>query len=142
MLGRYVPRPELQVKKHGASDEAAATAAAVLDKIFWALSPLNLDMLRGLSIQLHIIPQGKQFTDVAEFKKTIQITPRGSAVRLGSRIVFAVREEDIAEGFIPAQESARVVARFALPTGEQALLQSLSTSERRKAAPGSPARRH
>jgi hypothetical protein len=125
MLGRFVPLPQLEVKKHGAPDAAAAAASAVMDKVFSGLSPLNVDFLRGLSIQLHIIPLGKQITDVAEFRRTSQTTPLGSAVRLGSRIVFAVREEDIAEGFIPAQESARVVARFALTRGDQQWLQRL-----------------
>ena len=94
---RFVPRPELDVKKHGASDEVVAAAAAVMDKMFWSLSPSNVDILRGLSIHLHIIPRGKKATDVAEFRKLKDKTaPNGrsydsvravDAMRSGSRIV-------------------------------------------------------
>ena len=133
MLGRFVPLPELDVKRHGASDEAVAAAAAVMDKMFRGLSPLNIDLLRGLSIHLHIIPHGKQVTDVAEFRKQRgQTTPDGTAMRLGSRIVYAVREAAIPEGFVPAQESARVVARFALTKSEQQWLQGLFNERKQK----------
>ena len=142
MSGGFVPRPELDVKKHGASDEAVAAAAAVMDKIFWGLSPLNVDILRGLSIHLHIIPRGKKATDVAEFRKLKDKTaPNGrsydsvravDAMRSGSRIEYAVGEESVVEGYIVAQESARVVARFALTKSEQQWLQSLFNERKQK----------
>jgi hypothetical protein len=133
MLDRFVPLPQLDVKKHGASDVAVTAAAAVMDKIFSGLSPLNVDFLRGLSIHLHIIPHGKQVTDIAEFRKQRgQTAFDGTAMRLGSRIVYAVAEESIAEGFVVAQESARVVARFALRKSEQQWLQSLFNERKQK----------
>lgn len=142
ILGRFVPLPELDVKKHGVSDEAVAAATAVMDKIFWGLSPSNVDILRGLSIHLHIIPQGKNATDLAEFRKLKDKTaPTGGsydsvrvvdAIRSRSRIEYAVGEESIVEGFIVAQESARVVARFALTKSEQQWLQSLFNERKQK----------
>jgi hypothetical protein len=113
MVGRFVPRPELDVKKHGASDEAVAAATAVMDKLFWSLRPSNVDILRGLSIHLHIIPCSKKATDVAEFRKLKDKTaPNGrsydsvravDAMRSGSRIEYAVGEESIVEGFVVAR---------------------------------------
>ena len=142
MLGRFVPLPELDVKKHGASDQAVAAAAAVMNKMFWGLSPLNIDLLRGLSIHLHIIPHGKKATDVAEFRKLKdKPAPNGrsydsvravDAMRSGSRIEYAVGEESIVEGFVVAQESARVVARFALRKSDQQWLQSLFNERKQK----------
>ena len=142
MLGRFVPRPELDVKKHGASDEAVAAAAAVMDKMFWGLSPSNVDIFLGLSIHLHIIPRGKKATDVPEFRKLKDKTaPNGrsydsvravDAMRSGSRIEYAVGEESIVESFVVAQESARVVARFALTKSEQQSLQSLFNERKQK----------
>jgi hypothetical protein len=145
ILARRVPDLQLDVKQHGASDEAVKEATAVMNKVFWSLSPANAGLLHRLSIQLHIIPHRKQLTDIPEFKK-LRGTPASNGrpyeslratggIQSGSRIHYAAGEETIVRmdgvlpyyhtGFVVAYESGRVVARFALTKGQQQRLQNL-----------------
>lgn len=153
IFARRLPDLQLDVKKHGGSDEAVAEATALMNKIFWSLSPANVALLRGLSIQLHIIPHGKQLTDVTEFRKLRgKTTPDGKpyeslratgGMRLGSRILYAAGEETIIRvdgvlpyyhgGFVVAYESGHVVARFALTKSQQQRLQNAFDERRRTA---------
>ena len=153
VFARRPPAPLLEVKKHGVSDQAVAEATAVMNRIFWSLSPLSEDLLRGLSIQLHLVPHGKPLTDISEFRKLRgTTTPDGKpfeslratgGLRTGSRIVYGAGEETIVRidgvlpyyqwGYVVALESARVVARFALTKSQQERLQRLFDERRRTA---------
>jgi hypothetical protein len=153
IFARYVPDLQLSVKQHGASDEAVAEATALMKRIFLGLSPTNAGLLRGLPIELHIIPHGKQLTDIADFRKLRgKTTPDGQpyeslrgtgGMRSGSRIVYAAGEETLVridgvlpyyhKGYVVAHETGHVVARFALTKSQQQILQNLFDERRRTA---------
>lgn len=99
------PDPTLKVVDHGTSQAASTAAKERMTEILSNLKDSNRGKLRGLTIELHIIPHDKKLTDLPEFASLKGVKThdgrlyddlRGvGGTKVGSVIRYAVAEEQL-----------------------------------------------
>ncbi len=97
--------PSFRVIDHGASPAAVKVAHERMAEILGALRPGNLAQIKGLTVELHLIPHDKKLTDLPEYaslKGTKTFDGRlyddlrgAGGMRVGNTIRYAVAEEEL-----------------------------------------------
>lgn len=97
--------PNLVVVAHGASADAVRQARIEMNRILGNLAPANRARLRGVRIEMHIIPHNRRLTDLAPFAHLrgtrtfdgrLWDDVRGiGGIRSGNVIRYAVAEEQL-----------------------------------------------
>ncbi|WHZ21130.1 MAG: hypothetical protein OJF47_000242 [Nitrospira sp.] len=97
--------PTFMVVDHGASPAAVKVAHERMGEILGALQPGNVAQIKGLTVELHLIPHDKRLTDLPEYaslKGTKTFDGRlyddlrgAGGMKVGSTIRYAVAEEEL-----------------------------------------------
>lgn len=132
-----------RVVGHGASAAAVRAAEAQIREVIGTLGAQNRSTLKGLTIELHIIPANKKLTDLPEYAnlKGVRTWDRArvydelrgvGAEKVGSVIRYAIAEEQLtkiagkapgyAPGFVGPHETGHVVEQFSLTKSQKEAL--------------------